>query len=102
MSAADGTMPIGVEWTFAAWSESFTKGREGAPSIWSTYAFDTQAEATKERDRLERQWSEERWKKQWGEWNGPYRFEVYRVETTHVPRDPVRRPAATSRGGRKT
>lgn len=69
----------GVRWEFNAWSESTQLGREGKPSMWSTYSFDTEREAVKERDRLERQWKQEKG-------YGPYKFSVYRVETTEVKR----------------
>lgn len=67
----------GVSWEMSAWSESFQRGHEGRPSFWSHYTFATEAEALKERARLEKKWKNE-------DGSGPYTFDIYRVERTRL------------------
>lgn len=79
---------VKVFWEMAAWSETSSLHRRGAPFVWSTYEFDTLQKALKTRARLERQWSAEHWKSAWGERadTGHYTFDIYRVERKLVPR----------------
>lgn len=85
MSSSTGEMEAGVKWQFEAWSESRSKSNSGKPSFWSVYTFNTEKEAIKERDRLERKWKNP--KNLWPDSEiKTYLFEVYRVEITKVHR----------------
>ena len=79
MNELFGRMKPGVAFEMEAWGQSAAKGRIGKPSMWSVYAFDTEAEAQKLRAKLEK-----RWKNETGA--GPYTFDICRVERTLVPR----------------
>lgn len=83
-----GGIEAGITYEMEAWSESMARKRMGMPAFWSTYTFDTLAEAQRTRARLEKRWAKLIKKGDSGE----YKFKLYKVERTEVARPKRRSP----------